>query len=120
MVQLAMCEGEEITDLDCEDAVYSVLLADIMASSEEEAMMALMSGAMVFVDSDDSGTLTNGDYLMINKDMLDVDGEWNFARLYSSESGSYADENPMMSMLPGFTGLFATIGLLGAALIRRE
>ena len=120
MVQLAMCEGEEITDLDCEDAVYSVLLADIMASTEEEAMMALMSGAMVFVDSDDSGTLTNGDYVMINKDMLDVDGEWNFARLYSSESGSYADENPMMSMLPGFTGLFATIGLLGAALIRRE
>ena len=120
MVQLAMCEGEEITDLECEDAVYSVLLADIMASSEEEAMMALMSGSMVFVDSDDSGTLTNGDYLMINKDMLDVDGEWNFARLYSSESGSYADENPMMSMLPGFTGIFATIGLLGAALIRRE
>jgi len=26
----------------------------------------------------------------------------------------------MMSMLPGFTGFIATIGLLGAALIRRE
>ena len=51
---------------------------------------------------------------------LDADDEWNFARLYSSEAGAFSDENPMMSMLPGFTGFIATIGLLGAALIRRE
>ena len=30
---------------------------------------------------------------------------------------AYADENPMM---PGFTGILATLGLLGAALSRRE
>ncbi|MGB1689230.1 MAG: EF-hand domain-containing protein, partial [Candidatus Poseidoniaceae archaeon] len=120
MVELAMCEGESLLDLECEDSVYSRVLADIMYSSEEEAMMALMTDSMVFMDSDGSGTLTNGDFVMINKDNLDVDGEWNFARLHSTEAGAYSDENPMMGMLPGFTGFIATIGLLGAALIRRE
>ena len=91
-----------------------------MVSSEEEAMVVLMGQSIVFVDADGNGTLTSGDYIMINNATLDVDQEWNFARLYSSEAGAYSDENPMMSMLPGFTGLIATIGLLGAALIRRE
>ena len=120
MVELAMCDGESLLDLECDDSVYSRVLADIMYSSEEEAMMALMSDSMVFMDTDGSGTLTNGDFVMINKDNLDVDGEWNFARLHSTEASAYSDENPMMSMLPGFTGFIATIGLLGAALIRRE
>ena len=120
MVELAMCEGESLLDMECEDPVYSRVLADIMVSSEEEAMMAMMTDSMVFVDSDGSGTLTNGDFVMINKDNLDVDGDWNFARLYSSEAGAYSDDNPMMHLLPGFTGFIATIGLLGAALIRRE
>ena len=120
MVELAMCEGESLLDMECEDPVYSRVLADIMVSSEEEAMMAMMTDSMVFVDSDGSGTLTNGDFVMINKDNLDVDGDWNFARLYSSEAGAYSDDNPMMHLLPGFTGFIATIGLLGAALIRSE
>jgi Ca2+-binding EF-hand superfamily protein len=120
MVELALCDGESLLDLECEDSVYSRVLADIMYSSEEEAMMALMTDSMVFMDSDGSGTLTNGDFVMINKDNLDVDGEWNFARLHSTEAGAYSDENPMMGMLPGFTGFIATIGLLSAALIRRE
>jgi Ca2+-binding EF-hand superfamily protein len=118
MVKLAMCDGTSLADLVCDDAIYSVALADIMYNSEEAAMMAMMTEAMVFVDADDSGTLSNGDYLMVNN--ATVDGEWNFARLYSNEAGAYSDENPMMSMLPGFTGFIATIGLLGAALIRRE
>ena len=91
-----------------------------MHSSEEEAMWAMMTESVVFVDSDESGTLTSGDFVMVNNATIDVDGEWNFARLHSSEAGAYSDENPMMSMLPGFTGFIATIGLLGAALIRRE
>ena len=72
----------------------------------------------MFIDSDESGTLTTGDMLMIDTSSLDVNGEWNGARLHSEEAESYSDENPMM--MPGFTGILATIGLLGAALIRRE
>ena len=83
-------------------------------------MMAMMTESIVFVDSDESGTLTSGDFVMINNATLEADGEWNFARLYSATADAYSDENPMMSMLPGFTGFIATIGLLGAALIRRE
>ena len=109
-----------MTDIDCGDSVYSVALSDIMVTSEEAAMMAMMTESIVFVDSDESGTLTSGDFVMINNATLEADGEWNFARLYSAEADSYSDENPMMSMLPGFTGFIATIGLLGAALIRRE
>ncbi len=119
-VELAMCDGTSLTDIECDDSVYSVALSEITVASEEAAMMAMMTESIVFVDSDESGTLTTGDFVMINNATLDADGEWNFARLYSSEAGAYTDENPMMSMLPGFTGFIATIGLLGAALIRRE
>lgn len=115
-VELTQCDGESLTDLDCSDAVYSATLSDIVATNE----MMLFTMPVVFMDSDESGTLTSGDFVMVNKDMLDVDGEWNFARLHSQEADAYSDENPMMSMLPGFTGIIATIGLLGAALIRRE
>ena len=119
-VELAMCDGTSLSDIACTDSVYSVALSEIMVASEEAAMMAMMTESIVFVDSDESGTLTSGDFVMINNDTLEVDDEWNFARLYSAEADSYSDENPMMSMLPGFTGFIATIGLLGAALIRRE
>ena len=119
-VELAMCVGTSFADIACTDSVYSVALSEIMVTSEEAAMMAMMTEAIVFVDSDESGTLTTGDFVMVNNATLEADGEWNFARLYSSEAGAYSDENPMMSMLPGFTGFIATIGLLGAALIRRE
>ena len=119
-VELAMCDGEQITDLQCEDSVYSVLLGDITATSEEQAMIMSMTMPIIFIDSDESGTLTSMDYVMVNHDLLDIDEEWNFTRLHSGEADAYTDENPMMHLLPGFTSIFATIGLLGAALIRRE
>ena len=119
-VELAMCDGTSLADIECDDSIYSVALSEVMVESEEAAMMAMMTESIAFVDSDESGTLTSGDFVMINNDTLEVDDEWNFARLYSAEADSYSDENPMMSMLPGFTGFIATIGLLGAALIRRE
>jgi len=119
-VELAMCDGTSLADIACTDSVYSVALSEIMVTSEEAAMMAMMTEDIVFVDSDESGTLTMGDFVMVNNATLEADGEWNFARLHSTEAGAYSDENPMMSMLPGFTGFIATIGLLGAALIRRE
>ena len=119
-VELAMCNGTSLADIACTDSVYSVALSDIMVASEEAAMMAMMTESIVFVDSDESGTLSMGDFVMLNNATLEADGDWNSARLYSAEADSYSDENPMMSMLPGFTGFIATIGLLGAALIRRE
>ena len=119
-VELAMCEGESLDDLLCEDSSLVYSLSSIMYSSEEAAMMALMTQPVVFVDFDQSGTLSNSDILFINNATLDDDSEWNFPRLYSAEADSYTDENPMMSLLPGFSGFIATIGLLGAALIRRE
>ena len=118
-IELAMCSDALSADMECGDSVYSVPLSSIMASSEEESGMMIFLNSIVLLDSDGSGTLTTGDYLMINNATLDVDGEWNTARLYSTEADSYSDENPMAA-LPGFTGFIATIGLLGAALIRRE
>ena len=119
-VELAMCEGESLDDLLCEDSSLVYSLSSIMYSSEEAAMLALLTEPVVFVDSDQSGTLSSGDFVFVNNASLDDSSEWNFPRLYSAEADSYTDENPLMSLLPGFTGLIATIGLLGAAIIRRE
>ena len=102
-VELAMCDGTSLADIECDDSIYSVALSEVMVESEEAAMMAMMTESIVFVDSDESGTLTFGDFVMINNNTLEVDGEWNFARLYSAEADSYSDENPMMSMLPGLS-----------------
>ena len=99
----------------CGDDVYSVKLSSI-ALSEQEAMFSTQS--IIFMDMDGSGTLTTGDMIMIDTSSLDVEGDWNAARLHSEEADAYSDENPMA--MPGFTGILATIGLLGAALIRRD
>ena len=99
----------------CGDDVYSVKLSSI-ALSEQEAMFSTQS--IIFMDMDESGTLTTGDMFMIDTSSLDVEGDWNAARLHSEEADAYSDENPMA--MPGFTGILATIGLLGAALIRRD
>ena len=99
----------------CGDDVYSVKLSSI-ALSEQEAMFSTQS--IIFMDMDESGTLTTGDMIMIDTSSLDVEGDWNAARLHSEEADAYSDENPMA--MPGFTGILATIGLLGAALIRRD
>ncbi len=108
-VTLAYCDD----DMNCEDDVYSVKLSDIVVTEDT----FLFSGhSVMFIDVDESGTLNSGDMIMIDTSSLEVDGEWNTPRLHSEEADSYSDENPM----PGFTGILATIGLLGAALIRRE
>jgi Ca2+-binding EF-hand superfamily protein len=118
---LAQCtqEMDSMTGMmmssDCGEDAYSVKLSSILIESEADMMFS--ESALMFIDSDESGTLTTGDMFMIDTSSLDVDGDWNAARLHSEEADSYSDENPMM---PGFTGILATIGLLGAALIRRE
>jgi len=99
----------------CGDDVYSVTLSSIVLS-QQEAMFSTQ--AIIFMDMDESGTLTTGDMFMIDISSLDLDEDWNAARLHSEEADAYSDENPMA--MPGFTGILATIGLLGAALIRRD
>jgi Ca2+-binding EF-hand superfamily protein len=100
---------------DCGEDAYSVQLSSILMESEVD--MLFSENAIMFMDSDESGTLTMGDVIVIDASSDEISGEWNGARLHSEEADSYSDENPMM---PGFTGILATIGLLGAALIRRE
>ena len=100
---------------DCGEDAYSVQLSSILMESEVDMLSS--ENAIMFMDSDESGTLTMGDVIVIDASSDEISGEWNGARLHSEEADSYSDENPMM---PGFTGILATIGLLGAALIRRE
>ena len=108
-VTLAMCDD----DMNCEDDVYSVKLSDIAVT---EDTFFFSGHSVMFMDMDESGTLNSGDMIMIDTSSLEVDEDWNTVRLHSEEANAYSDENPM----PGFTGILATIGLLGAALIRRE
>ena len=118
---LAQCtqEMDSMTGMmmssDCGEDAYSVQLSSILMESEVDMLSS--ENAIMFMDSDESGTLTMGDVIIIDASSDEISGEWNGARLHSEEADSYSDENPMM---PGFTGILATIGLLGAALIRRE
>ena len=118
---LAQCtqEMDSMTGMmmssDCGEDAYSVKLSSILIESEADMMFS--GNALMFMDVDESGTLTMGDMIVIDASSDEISGEWNGARLHSEEADSYSDENPMM---PGFTGILATIGLLGAALIRRE
>jgi len=121
-IVLADCseEYDEDTDNDvevCGDDVVSVVIATVMHTSEEAAEAALMSGAAIaFLDADASGTITAGDMIGIPGDGGTED-DWNTVRLHSTSADAYSDENPT---LPGFTGVFATLALLGAAFVRRN
>ncbi len=105
-IELASCtseyvDGEEVTT--CE-TVLSMAVADAVAGATIE-----------FDDVDESGTLSVGDVIYVGE----VAEEWDTVRLYSISANAYSDENPMNNM-PGFTGVLATLSLLGAAFIRRN
>ena len=97
-------------------------LKDAMTSEtdlrDEDYMDAMAEDGqyIFFVDADDSGTLSEGDMIYITNNG-GVEESWNTVRLYSSSADAYSDENPS---LPGFTGMLATLSLLGAAFIRRQ
>lgn len=111
---LANCVMSEqsMTPESCEEGVYSVVLSSIVMDGNSTSQPGVM-----FIDTDASGTLSSGDMIIIDHSQLNLTEEWNTPRLHSAEANAYADENPMM---PGFTGILATLGLLGAALSRRE
>lgn len=111
---LAMCDYEYVEATDeyeylCNDSSVSVSLVDAMAEGG--------SMGVFFFDSDDSGTLTEGDYFTVSDD---VEVEWDTVRLYSNSAQAYSDENPLSESVPGFTALLTVIGLLGAVLIRKN
>ena len=87
----------------------------VFTAEAEEAMMN-ENTTIVFVDSDDSGTITSGDMIGVPGDGGTTD-DWNTVRLHSTSADAYSDENPT---LPGFTGVLATLALLGAVMVRRE
>ena len=118
-IVLAMCTMDESSDdgmdmgmgttpaMNCDDDVLSVTIADAMAQD----------AVVMFHDADMSGTISGGDMVHISPD-IDVDGDWNMVRLYSTSADSYSDENPMLT--PGFTGALGMLALLGAALLTRR
>ena len=118
-IVLAMCTIDESSDdgmdmgmgttpaMNCDDDVLSVTIADAMAQD----------AVVMFHDADMSGTISGGDMVHISPD-IDVDGDWNMVRLYSTSADAYSDENPMLT--PGFTGALGMLALLGAALLTRR
>ena len=88
-------------------------MAEAMALNESEIP------AMAIIDMDESGTLTDGDMIFVNPEEVNITGDWNEVRLYSASADAYSDENLIMS-LPGFTGVLATLALIGAAFIRKQ
>jgi hypothetical protein len=107
--------GEEF--LDCAE-VAMINIAEVLVTSVDDVDMAFESGScVVFFDDDDSGTISEGDVIYVDHECEVEFGMFNTVRLYSETAQAYSDENPV---LPGFTGVLATVSLLGAAFIRRD
>ena len=97
------------TTLTCdEDNSTTYALAEAMEDLENNSGVA-------FVDEDASGTLTDGDTLMVGGN---TSGEWTHVRLHSTSADAYSDENPMLT--PGFTTILGVLSLMGAAFINRR
>jgi len=116
-------------------ADYSVVLANCIEETDDmgdttltcdegnstmyglsEAMGDLENNSGVtFVDEDASGTLTDGDTLMVGGN---TSGDWTHVRLHSTSADAYSDENPMLT--PGFTTILGVLSLMGAAFINRR
>ena len=73
---------------------------------------------VVFIDEDNSGTLTDGDTIMVGGN---VSVEWTHVRLsmLHDTAQAYSDENPLQQ-LPGFTALLGVLSLMGAAMMGRR
>jgi hypothetical protein len=74
---------------------------------------------VVFIDEDNSGTLTDGDTIMVGGN---VSVDWTHVRLsmlHDTAMAAYSDENPLQE-LPGFTAMLGVLSLMGAAMIGRR
>ena len=118
-IVLASCseEGDDSGDsstLTCGDDLMSVSLVDAMADGENAVLNPNNFTGIGFADEDDSGTLTDGDIIMVGGN---TSVDWTHVRLHSSTAQAYSDENPT---LPGFTTVLGMLSLMGAALINRR
>jgi len=121
-IVLAMCTMDESdgsddmmgmeasSTMDCEDDAFKVSVADALNADDSSVLM--------FHDTDMSGTISDGDMVHINSDLVDMRYTVNTVRLHSTSADAYSDENPMQT--PGFTGIVGLIALLGAALLTRR
>ena len=113
-VVLANCveESDDMGDttLTCDEGNSTMYgLAEAMGDLENNSGVA-------FVDEDASGTLTDGDTIMVGGN---TSGGWTHVRLHSTSADAYSDENPLQE-LPGFTTLLGVLSLMGAAMIGRR
>ena len=114
-VELANCTEDDDGALTCgnndtdinNDAQINVL--DILVDG-------LDNTGVGFIDEDASGTLTNGDTIVVGGN---TSGNWTHVRLHSTSADAYSDENPLQE-LPGFTALLGVLSLMGAAMIGRR
>ena len=113
-VVLANCVEESgdmgDTTLTCDEGNSTMYgLSEAMGDLENNSGVA-------FVDEDASGTLTDGDTIMVGGN---TSGGWTHVRLHSTSADAYSDENPLQE-LPGFTALLGVLSLMGAAMIGRR
>ena len=106
------------TTLTCGEDLMSVSVVDAMANVDnapEDQELEDYSG-IVFIDEDDSGTISDGDFIGIGGA---IELDWNNVRLHSASADAYSDENPL-HQLPGFTTVLGVLSLMGAAMIGRR
>ena len=113
-------EGDDMgeTTLTCGEDLMSVSLVDAIANANnapEDQDLGDYSG-IVFLDDDESGTLSDGDIIGIGGN---TSLDWNHVRLHSTSADAYSDENPL-HQLPGFTTVLGVLSLMGAAMIGRR
>ena len=112
-VVLANCveETDDMGDttLTCDESNSTMYgLSEAMGDIENNSGVA-------FADEDASGTLTDGDTIMVGGN---TSGDWTHVRLHSTSADAYSDENPMLT--PGFTTILGVLSLMGAAFINRR
>ena len=116
-VELANCDedfAENDGTLTCADngtdGVNTINIGD-------QLLLGLENNSGVgFIDEDASGTLTDGDTIMVGGN---TSGNWTHVRLHSTSADAYSDENPLQE-LPGFTAMLGVLSLMGAAMIGRR
>ena len=104
------------TTLTCDESNSTVFsLADSSTEGRQHSGGFTSCQIWCSIDSDSSGTLTNGDVIMIEGNTSE---NWTHVRLHSTSADAYSDENPMLT--PGFTTVLGVLSLMGAAMIGRR
>ena len=102
------------TTLTCDESKSTMYaIPGIIPGSNED--MDSFAEIVAFMDTDSSGTLTDGDEIWVGDN---VSVNWTHVRLHSTSADAYSDENPMLT--PGFTTVLGVLSLMGAAMIGRR